>query len=485
MEKNTATAASAALRYGSVTLLACLVAFVLHFIVHVNQTTVALSFLVLIVMTASRWRLSYSVYLSLLCAILYNFFFLPPVGALTITDPQNWIALAAFLCTSILVSHLSDSEHKQSELSETRRREVERLYEFSQELLLHDDLRTVARITPSVVAGIFGFRGVALYVRDGDTAYYSDPESGLMPLIELKKAAQAAEPGMRVVEGIRLMPLMLGMRTVGSLAVRGGDDSPRMYEAISSLVAIALERAAALEHTSHMEAARESERLRSALLDSVTHDLRTPLTSIRAAATTLVSHPRLSEPERQEMYAIVDEESVRLDRLIGKAVEMAQLDSASIQVKAEPENVRELIELALEEARPILEDRSVEVNVPEDLPAVPMDRELVRRVLRHLLENAAKYSPPGSPLRISGRIEDYRLLVSVEDNGTGIGADEQPFIFDKFYRGSKQQSNVPGTGMGLAIVRAIMIAHGGGIEVASEPRRGSTFTFWLPVAPAN
>lgn len=481
MEKNTATAVLAARRYVSLTLLALVVAFLFRFVVHVNQTTVALSFLVLIVVAASRWRLAYSVYLSLLCAVLYNFCFLPPVGRLTIADPQNWIALTAFLCTSFLVSHLSDSEHKQAELSETRRREVERLYEFSQELLLHDDLRTVARITPSTVAGIFGFRGVALYVREGDAAYCSDPESGLMPLIELKKAAQALEPAMRVTEGVRVMPLVLGMRTVGALAVRGGEDSPRMYEAISTLVAIALERAEALERTSHMEAARESERLRSALLDSVTHDLRTPLTSIRAAATMLVSHPQLPEVERREMYAVVDEESERLDRLIGKAVEMAQLD-ASIPVKAQPENVRELIEMALEEARPILDERNVEVNVPDDLPEVPMDRELVRRVLRHLLENAAKYSPKGSPIRINGRIEDYRLLVSVEDNGPGIDAREQPFIFDKFYRGSKQQSNVPGTGMGLAIVRAIMIAHGGGVEVVSHPPRGAAFTFWLPVA---
>jgi two-component system sensor histidine kinase KdpD len=231
-----------------------------------------------------------------------------------------------------------------------------------------------------------------------------------------------------------------------------------------------------------MEAARESERLHSALLDSVTHDLRTPLTSIRASATTLVSQPQMNEPQRREMYAVVDEESARLDRLIGQAIEMAQLDSAGIHVRTKPESVREIIGLALEEAQPLLGDRPVEIDVPENMPSVRMDRLLVRRVLRHLIENAAKYSPPGSPLRIGSRIEDRRLLVSVEDYGPGIEDFEQRLIFNKFYRGRNQKAAISGTGMGLAIVKAIVVAHGGGIDVVSRPPRGALFTFWLPLA---
>lgn len=481
MEKNTVSIRTAVLRYCGVTMLAAILVLVFRHIRHVNQTTVALSFLVLILITASRWRLPYSLYLSLLCALLYNYFFLPPVGRLTVSDPQNLVALGAFLCASFLVSHLAVRARREAELSEVRHREVQHLYEFSQELLLHDDLSIVVRITPSIAATIFGFRAVALYVRDGDRVYYSDPEYELMSLNELKRAAHAAEPVVTVVDGIHVVPLLLGMRSMGAMAFRGSEQSTNIYEAIGALVAIALERAAALERTSHMEVARESERLHSALLDSVTHDLRTPLTSIRAAATTLISQPQMSEAQRLEMYAVVDEESSRLDRLIGQAIEMAQIDSASIHVQAHPESVRELIELALEEAQPLLGDRAVEVQVPENMPTVRMDRKLVRRVLRHLIENAAKYSPSGSPLRISGRIEGYRLLVSVEDHGPGIEDSDQPFIFNKFYRGRNRNSAIPGTGMGLAIVKAIMVAHGGGIEVLSRPPRGSLFTFWLPV----
>jgi len=481
MNENTASIRTAVLRYGALTLLAFALVFVFRSIPRVNQTTVALSFLILILITASRWRLAYSLYLSLLCALLYNLFFLPPIGRITVRDPQNLIALAVFLGASVLVSQLSERAHREAELSEIRHREVQHLYEFSQGLLLHDDLSTVARITPSIAVTIFGFRAIALYVRDGDTAYYSDPAYELVSLVELKNATFAPDPAATVVDGIHLIPLLLGMRSMGAMAF-SGEQSANIYEAIGTLVAIALERAAALERTSHMEAARESERLHSALLDSVTHDLRTPLTSIRAAATTLISQLQMSEPQRLEMYAVVDEESARLDRLIGQAIEMAQLDSASIHVQAKPESVREIIALALEEAHPLLGERPVDVSVPENMPPVRLDRKLVRRVLRHLIENAAKYSPPSSPLRIGSRIEDQRLLVSVEDSGPGIEDFEKPLIFNKFYRGHNQKAAIAGTGMGLAIVKAIVVAHGGGIEVVSRPPRGALFTFWLPLA---
>lgn len=480
MEKTGANLGRTIVRFGGLTLIAVTIVFAYRRIIHVNQTTVALSFLVLILITASRWRLPYSIYLSLLCALFYNFFFLPPIGTFTINDPQNWIALAAFLCTSVLVSQLSESVHRQATISELRRREVERLYTFSQELLLHDDVRLLAHMTPFMAAKIFGFRSAALYVRDGDATYYSDPDHELLPPVELKKAAATTETAVRVIEGAHVVPLMLGMKSMGALAIREEEPSAGRLEAIGTLVAIALERAAALERTSHMEAARESERLRSVLIDSITHDLRTPLTSIRAAASTLVSHPQLAETERRDMYSVIDEESFRLDTLIGKVLEMAQLDTHLIQVRAHPERVHELIELVLEEARPMLNGHTVDLNIEPDLPQVNMDREMVRRVLRHLIENAVRYAPAGTMLHVCARIEGYRLLIGIQDEGPGIDEDDLPFLFDKFYRGKRQKPGSSGTGMGLAIVKAIMAAQGGGVEVASKPGHGATFTFWLP-----
>ena len=485
MEKDTPRFIKILLRYAVLTAAAGLLTWVFRLLPPANQTTVALSFLMLVLVTASRWRLAYSVYLSILCTLLYNYFFLPPVGRLTVADPGNWVALAAFLCCSVLVSHLAEREHQHAETSERRRQEVERLYEFSQQLLLQEDLRSVVRTTPSLAAAAFGFRAVALYLCEEDAAYYSDPKNELVSPLDLKLAAQQGEAGILTREGFSIIPLTLGMRSLGVVAVTDAGFSAAIYEAIGSLVAIALERAAAVERSSRLEASRQSERLRSALLDSVTHDLRTPLTAIRAAATTLVSETELPGAERAELAAVVDEESARLDRLIGQAVEMAQLDAEAVQIERRPQDVRELVETTVEEMRPVLRGRAVAVDIASDLPRVPMDRTLVHRVLRHLIENAVKYSPPGLPIAVSAAGDEYRLLITVADRGPGIEPGEQPFVFDKFYRGEKQRSQAAGTGMGLAIVRAILEAHGGGIELASRAGEGARFTFWLPLEAGN
>lgn len=485
MQKDTLQPVKKLLRYAILTAAAFLLVGVFRSILRVNETTVALSFLMLVMVTASRWRLQYSVYLSVLCTLLYNFFFLPPIGRLTIEDPRNWVALTAFLACSGLVSHLSNQEHRHAEAAEERRREVERLYEFSQQLLLQDDPRRLARATPSAAAAAFGFRAVALYVREDDAVYSSDPGNELIAAPELKLTAGQGESATVVRQGCRIIPLSLGMRSPGVLAVTDGDYSPQIYEAIGSLVAIALERAAALERSSRLEASRESERLRSTLLDSVTHDLRTPLTSIRAAVTTLATAPDLPEREQKELLAVLDEESARLDRLIGQAVEMAELDADAVKVHRQLQSVRELIETTLEELRPLLRGRRVELESGDDLPRVLMDRELVGRALRHVLENAVRYSPPESPVVLKAECEGDHLLLSVADRGPGIDPAEQLFVFDKFYRGRQHRTSIRGSGMGLAIAKAILEAHGGGITLASSPGQGSRFTLWLPLAGAR
>ncbi|MGC2638815.1 MAG: ATP-binding protein, partial [Acidobacteriaceae bacterium] len=210
-----------------------------------------------------------------------------------------------------------------------------------------------------------------------------------------------------------------------------------------------------------------------------------PLTAIRAAATTLASQSDLADPARAELVAVVDEESVRLDRLIGQAIEMAQLDAAAVQINPELQDIRGLIETTVEEMRPLLRDRAVDIEVPDGLPSIALDRGLIHRVLRHIVENAARYSPAGSPISIRAGCDAYRLRVTVSDRGAGIDPSEQPFVFDKFFRGKQQQGQAAGTGMGLAIVKAILEAHGGGIELASRMGGGTNFTFWLPLVASN
>jgi two-component system sensor histidine kinase KdpD len=474
-----------ALRYLAMTSAVLLIVLAYRSILHVNQTTVALTFLVVIQLVAFGWGLVYSVYLSIVCTALYNFFFLPPIGTFTIASPENWVALLIFLASGIFTSTISEGWSRQAAVSESRRREIERLYEFSQQLLMDEQLHDLARDAPRVIASTFGFTAVVVYLTENNTAYSSDPRHSFVTLEELRATAETPDLPRHLPNGARIVPLMLGMRANGSAAMMEGHYSDSLYEAIGGLLAIALERAAALERFSRVEAAREGERLRSALLDSVTHELRTPLTAIRAAATSLLSQPMLGEDQRHEMFLIVDEESARLDRLIGLTVEMAQLDAIGIHIRLRPQKLREVVEMALEDSRLLLRGHPVSVEVLPDLPAVSMDRELIRRVFRHLLENAAHYSPAGSPIEISATLSSDRLLVTVADHGQGIDEGEQPYIFDKFYRGNHPRQHSQGTGMGLAIAKAILQAHQGGIDVVSHPDKGAAFTFWIPVKAAE
>jgi two-component system sensor histidine kinase KdpD len=283
------------------------------------------------------------------------------------------------------------------------------------------------------------------------------------------------------------MALTLGLRPVGALSWQPDTLSHEVATAVSAQVAIAVARAVATEATARMEAAREGERLRAALIDSLTHELRTPLTSIRAAATTLHdTGEQLDAEGRKDLAAIIDEEATRLSLLIGEAVEMAEIDANVVQVHMEPHHPRELLEQAVEEMRKTLASHRISITTgnpadpDQDKPAW-FDPHMLGRVLRHLLENAAAYNPPGSRIALSYRRVADRLEFSVEDNGPGIDAVDLPLIFEKFYRGRRGSKSRKGSGMGLAISRAILAAYGGGIEVTSTPGNGATFRFWVPL----
>jgi two-component system sensor histidine kinase KdpD len=256
-------------------------------------------------------------------------------------------------------------------------------------------------------------------------------------------------------------------------------------EALGSLVAIAIERTGAVETLSRAEAARESERLRSALLDAVTHEFRTPLTGIKASATALLSDGNLDGSQRLELLTVINEEADRLDHLVGEAAEMARLDANQVELHRERRSIRGIIEHALETGRQLTAGHPVEVNAPEDLPAVFVDVERVGEVLLQLLENASKYSPPGSPIKITAAVERGMMSVSIADRGPGIDDFEQALIFDKFYRGRNQRYRVQGTGMGLSIAKAIIEAHGGAIGLTSQLGHGSVFHFSIPLDVAS
>jgi len=278
------------------------------------------------------------------------------------------------------------------------------------------------------------------------------------------------------------MPLRMGARSVGTLGLAGCDLSRESLEAIGSLVAISIERANTVEKLTRSEAARESDRLRSVLLDSVTHEFRTPLTAIKASAETLLSDIELEKPQREDLLQVINEESDRLNRLVGEAGEVAQLDSHQLQFRFETDQIREAIDAAIKTSQSALRHHPIEVKIPQNLPPVRMDRERITEVIIHLLDNTGKYSSPDTPIHITAEVRDSEVVTSVADHGPGIEEMEQEMIFDKFYRGRNQRMMIQGTGMGLAIAKAIIELHGGKIGVTSQLGRGSLFYFSLPMA---
>ena len=452
------------------TLMAALATWLLVW-VGANSTAAGMVFLVLVVWSSTQAGFWLSLYIAVLCAVSFDFFFLPPFRTFRLAGIQEWTAMFSFLACCLVVGRVAERARRQTGQAEQRREDVERLYALSQEVMLHEDAVGLIHDLPRLIDRIFALDGVALYVCDRDEFHASTADLPESVKETLRVMTQGPNPTIIPQAGFFTTALMLGMRPVGALG----------WTAVSAQVAIVLARAIAIEASARMEAAREGERLRTALIDSLTHELRTPLTSIRAAATTLLQAEGLDEAGRLDLAAIVDEEAARLDLLIGDAVEMAEIDANVVKVHLVPQHPRALLDQAVEESRKVLGSRRVSINVegPDD-PAW-FDPHLLGRVLRHLLENAARHTPLGSRVTLASRRAGERLEFSVEDNGPGIDALELPLIFEKFYRGKRGAIQGKGSGMGLAITRAILAAHGGAIEASSVPGKGASFRFWVPL----
>jgi two-component system, OmpR family, sensor histidine kinase KdpD len=469
------------MRYSISTVVAAVIVAVYFRWLHVNETTVALTFLVGILLVAANWGLRHSVYLSILSAAAFNFFFLPPVLTFTVGDGRNWVALFAFLVTGIVASQLAERARREARSSRRLQREAERLYEFSQQMLVTGNVIDLLNLLPQMIASTFNLAGAAIYLREKDRIYRSSPNYMDVTAAELRDAAYTRDHRRDEARNVTLVPILLGTRPIGAVGITGDSTSPQALDAVCGLAAIAIERAGAVETLTRVQASRESERLRNALLDSVAHELRTPLTSITAAITTLRTNPRLSSDQSTEMMQVIEEEAARLDRLVGQAMEMAELDANDIKLDLRLHSMREAVDLALEAVQPQLKTHPVELRLPDTLPLVEMDLERIAKVIQHLLENAAKYSSESGPIFISAEVSRGQLVTSVADRGVGVDDFERMMIFDKFYRGQGQRYRVQGTGMGLAIAKAIVEAHGGSIDVTSQPEQGSVFSFHLPL----
>ena len=468
-----------------------------------NSTTVALTFLMIVLLVAASATLRAAVATSFVAMLLFNYFFLPPVGTFVIADLHNWIALFAFLTVSLVASNLSAVARARTQESLHRQDELARLFDLSRDIVLTEGQQAILAL-PRSVSRRFDLEFVALALpRDGWQLHEGGPLSLDLDRGELSRAFDAAKATLefdaraRVYSGhrsisvdgrdVRLVPLRAGTTPIGLLATAGRPVEPGTLEALAGVVAIAIQRADLLEERKAAELSRRSDELKSALLASLAHDLRTPLTAMRVAAGNLQSFS-LGDDDRRNQCDVILTEVERLTRLFQNILEMARIDAGAVATETRWVHPSEIIAAAREHVDHTTRHHALEVNINPDVP-LELDPRPVATAVAHVLENAAQYTAEGSAIRVDVSVSSEGLSVKVRDRGPGIAAADLPHLFERFYRGGAAKPRASGTGMGLSIARGLLASVGGRIWAENHPEGGAVFTIVVPagtrVEPAD
>jgi two-component system sensor histidine kinase KdpD len=468
----------------------------------VGVENVDLVFLTAIVAVAVRFGLMPSLLASLASALAYNFFFLPPIYTFTITDPHNIAAFALFTLVAVIVSNVAARGRMQAVTAQARVRTVESLYSFSRKLAGAGTLDDVLWATAYQTALMLQVRVVLLLPENGSIAV----KTGYPPEDTLDDADVAAAKwsfendrpagrGSDTLPGAKrlFLPMHTGRGAIGVIGIDSDKTGPlltpeqrRLLDALMDQGALAIERVQLVENMERVERTAETERLRSALLTSISHDLKTPLASVLGSAGTMRDlSDRLSDSEKAELLATIIDESERLNRFIANLLDMTKLESGAVMPKLAPHDLSEIIGSTLQRTVKILRHHSVQLDLATDMPMVSLDAVLFEQVLFNLLDNAAKYAAPGTTIFIRTWRDRTTVCLQILDEGEGIPQSDLEHIFDKFYRVQKTDQVRPGTGLGLAISRGFVEAMNGTIVAGNRTdRRGAVFTITLPVANA-
>lgn len=462
-----------------------------------SQTNIVMVYLLGVVFVASRWGRGPSILASVLAVLAFDFFFVPPSFTFAVSDTEYLITFLVMLLTALVISNLTIRNREQAELARERERRTSALYGMSRELTQTRRVEGLSRVALRHISEVFKCQA-AVYLADeakhlgspiGEQAAWISDEKNTGVAQWVFDHAQMAGMGTDHLPGADalFLPLVAPRGPLGVLAVRPEQprqmlvpDQIHLLETFANLMANAIERAILAEQTQQAEVMIESERMRNALLSAVSHDLRTPLAAIAGAVSSLFEGKVDFDPQtRKQLIQSIYDEVMWMDRLVNNLLYMTRLEAGAIQIHKEPLPLEEVVGAALVRLEKKLVGRVVTTQVPTEAPLVPMDGVLIEEVLINLLENATKYTPPGSPIEVSAEFEEEQVTISVADHGPGIPPGEEQRIFDKFYRTGPKRTR--GVGLGLAICRGIVDAHAGRIWVENRPDGGARFRFILPI----
>jgi two-component system sensor histidine kinase KdpD len=429
-------------------------------------------YILIILLIAAGFGSQESLAASVVATIGWLYYFIPPRDSFKVTGFQDWLSLFTFVATALIASHLSERAKRRTTEAVARQQEMERLYALGRAILMTSPDRSFASQIAEQILRIYKLRAAAVFDRREKKVYAAGTFEN--PAVTLKLEEAASCPTMRQdwETGTTVCSITLGGEPIGGLALIGGTVSSEGLQALANLVAVGIARVRAEETASRAEAARESQEFKSTLIDALAHEFKTPLTSLKGAASAILSNG-VSEPRHQkELLSVIDQDASRLNSLVNEALHIARVEAGNIVLRRKPCVVREMIEQVLAQMEIPLEGRSVDVSVCEDVPAIPVDDGLIQLALKQLIDNAIKYSPADTPLRIRATANGDAIFIRLSNEGNGIPEDERSKIFERFYRGQKSRNLVTGSGMGLAIAREIIRAHGGDLRLESHNGSG-------------
>lgn len=462
-----------------------------------------LLYLIPVLVSAVRWGRGPSLFSSLLGVLTFNYFFVPPVYTFAVGNMQHLFVLVVFFLVALVTGTTATKLRNEVAKATEREKRTLTLYELSREIVAKGDLEQVLKTFVDKVAETTNATAVVFVQHpDSDALYEIASTQCSVPSDEKERAVarwalehgQPADKGLGIFEGPRssfFFPIKAEDKTLAVLSIRSSmgngvfsSEKRQIIETLTNLAAVAIVRLQLAKEAEQAKWLAESERLLRTLLDSISHDFRTPLASITGAVTSLLEEENVYTPEAKKIFLhTIKEEAHRMNRFIKNLLDMVRLESGMLRLNMKWCDIQDIIGVALREMRDILQEHRMKLDIPPDLPSIKADFILIEQVIMNLLENAAKYSLPGSTITISAQCQDRTLHLTVADSGPSIPKMEQAHVFDKFYR-QHSSRQISGTGLGLSICKGIIEAHEGRIWLDSLPDYGNKFSFTLPI-PEN